>query len=156
MGALGFAAAVVAPRVAGSLEWFSVWLAAAGLSGATGLSGMLRKAARKEESVLSGPGRRFLMGFLPAFAAGAVLTFVLYGSGRADLLPGTWLVLYGAGMVSGGQASIPLVPLTGAGFMLLGVAAFLLPASWAPGCLAGGFGGLHILSGTLIWRRYGG
>jgi len=156
MGILGFAAAAAAPGAAGTAEWLCVWLAAAVLSCAAGMAGILRKAAQEDKSALSGPGRRFLMGFLPAFLAGAALTFVLYRAGRADLLPGTWLLLYGAAVTAGGQASVAVVPATGAAFMLLGAVAFLLPAAWGEIGLAAGFGGLHLLAGVLIWRRYGG
>jgi hypothetical protein len=40
--------------------------------------------------------------------------------------------------------------------MALGALTLFAPASWATELLIAGFGGLHILFGTLIARRYGG
>ena len=72
-----------------------------------------------------------------------------------SLLPGLWLLLYGSAIVSGGSASVRVVPLMGFCFMAAGAAALLQPAA---GCvlLAVGFGGLHTLFGTIIAVKYGG
>jgi hypothetical protein len=85
-----------------------------------------------------------------------VLTGVLYRAGLLAVLPGMWLMLFGAGIVAAGMYSVPIVPVMGLSFMALGASAFLLPASWGDSLMALGFGGLHILFGTLIARRYGG
>ncbi len=60
------------------------------------------------------------------------------------------------GIVTGGAYSVRVIPVMGLCFMLFGVATFLAPADWANSMLAAGFGGLHILFGTIIARRYGG
>jgi hypothetical protein len=73
-----------------------------------------------------------------------------------DLLPGTWLLLYGTGVVTGGAFSVRIVPLMGLTFMALGTAALFAPPALGNVFMAVGFGGLHIAFGTIIWRKYGG
>jgi predicted phage tail protein len=72
------------------------------------------------------------------------------------LLPGIWLLLYGSGLLAGGTSSIRLVPVMGACFMALGVAATLSPAALGPATMLAGFGGLHVLFGALVVRGHGG
>ena len=81
---------------------------------------------------------------------------VLYRASLVGLLPGSWLLLYGAGVVTGGAHSVKAVPIMGLGFMAAGTTALLAPASWGDGFMAAGFGGLHVAFGALIARRYGG
>jgi hypothetical protein len=87
---------------------------------------------------------------------GAVLTQVLFRVGLPGLLPGVWLLLYGTAVVSGGAASVRVVPAMGACFMAAGALALYLPAASGDVLLAAGFGGLHIVFGALIAVKYGG
>jgi hypothetical protein len=117
---------------------------------------MARKARRGGTTVLSYSGRRFVLSYVPPILVGALLTVVLVRAGLHSTLPGTWLLLYGTGVVTGGAFSVRVVPLMGFCFMALGTAALFGPSAWGSGLMAAGFGLLHIVFGLIIARRYGG
>jgi hypothetical protein len=156
MGVIAFAASALAIPAESPYVWLAVWLAAAGLSFSVSTLLMARKSRLEGMTLLSGPGRRFAWNVIPPLAAGGVLTFVLVRAGLFHLLPGTWMLLYGTSIVTGGSYSVRLIPVTGAAFMAVGVAALLSPASWGDAYMAGAFGGLHIIFGSVIWRKHGG
>jgi hypothetical protein len=136
--------------------WLAIWLVAAAVSFALSALMMARKSHAEGVPLLSGPGRRFAWNMIPPLAAGGVLTVALARAGAFGLLPGTWLLLYGVSIVTGGSYSVRLIPLMGGIFMLLGLAAFASPAAWGDAYMAIAFGGLHIVFGLVIWRMYGG
>ena len=156
IGTTALPAAWLAARQPTPLAWLVIWLAEATLALALAGWAIVRKARTGYTALDSGVARRFGLAFLPPLGAGALLTIPLYFSGTARLIPGTWLLLYGTGVMTGGVLSVPIVPLMGLGFVALGAVALLGPASWATPCLAAGFGGLHIVGGAIIARRYGG
>lgn len=156
MGLTAVAAAVIASRQHSAPAWLSVWLVEGVLALAIGVVAMHRKARRAHLSLWSNPGRKFLFSFAPATAAGAVLTVGLYRAGMISAIPGVWLLLYGTGVVTGGTFSVPAIPVMGLCFMLEGAFAVFAPLQWSDLLLGVGFGGLHILFGALIARRYGG
>jgi hypothetical protein len=156
MGLIALAAAALAGQQASVQGWIAVWVAAAVLALAVGGAAMLRKARRAGTSLSSGPARNFAYNFSPPIVAAALLTTVLYRVDEPRPIPGLWLLLYGTAVVTGGAFSAKAVPLMGLGFMTLGTVALFAPPSWGNALLAAGFGGLHIIFGFLIARRYGG
>lgn len=155
MGVTALVAAPVAALQRTPRAWLAVWLAEAVVAFGIGAWAMTRKAQRAGQPLGSQPARRFVLALLPAFVAGAVLTAGLVAAGRADLLPPVWLLLYGAGVTSGGAHSVPPIPAMGIAFMALGVVALSAPA-WHDALLMLGFGGVHAGFGVYIARRHGG
>lgn len=136
--------------------WLLVWLLEATLAVAIGTVAIRRKARRVDLAVLSGAGRKFVLSFLPPAFAGAVLTAALWNAGAATLLPGTWLLLYGVAVVAAGTFSARIIPVMGFCFVGLGMLSLLAVPAGGDVMMAAGFGGLHILFGTMIARRHGG
>ena len=149
------AAWIAGPRTA-DIRWLMVWLAEAIVALLIGVVSAAMKSRRAGMPLLSGPGRKFVAGFAPSLIAGVVLSVVLFRAGIGEFLPGVWLLLYGTAVLSGGWASVRVVPMMGACFMAAGTVALLWPAAPGDVFLAAGFGGLHILFGTTIAIRYGG
>jgi hypothetical protein len=156
LGVTAVIAAAVAARQVSSFAWLKVWLAEGLLAVAIGLLSCTWKANRRGLPLFSGPARKVALGLAPPLVAGAFLTFLLFRAGLQSALPATWLLLYGAGIMTGGAFSVAIVPVMGLCFMLLGGLAVLAPALWGNWFLAAGFGGLHIVFGALIARRHGG
>ena len=156
MGAIGVIAAVMASRTSDPRTWLATWLVAALVAAPIGLAATIMKAKRNNVALWSASGRRFMQGFLPALVAGAALTWPLVNAGHAELLAPTWLLLYGAGILAGATASIPVLTWLGAEFMLLGVAAVVTNGQWADVWLGAGFGGLQMVYGVIIARKHGG
>lgn len=156
LGITALAAAWIASRQASSFAWLRVWLGEGLLAMGIGALSCTWKANRRGLPLFSGPARKVALSLAPPLVAGAFLTFLLSRSGLESALPPTWLLLYGAGIITGGAFSVAIVPVMGLCFMLLGGLAVLAPAVWGNGFLALGFGGLHIVFGFLIARRHGG
>jgi hypothetical protein len=156
MGSTALVAAWIAGPRTSAPRWLAVWLVEAVVAMLIGIAGAALKSKRVRIPLLSGPGRKFMAGFTPAMLTGAVLTLVLLRQGLPSVLPGIWLLLYGTGVVSGGAASVRVVPAMGAFFMLAGAVALFLPAASGDLLLAAGFGGLHIVFGAIIAVKYGG
>lgn len=149
-------AALAAGPAVSAERWRLVWLSEALIAICIGVWSMRRKARRADVKLMSGPGRKFTLSLAPPLVAGALLTAALSRAGLYDTLPGLWLLLYGAGVVTGGAFSVRIVPLMGISFMTLGTVALLLPAPWPEMLMGIGFGGIHIVFGAIIARRYGG
>ncbi|HWC75086.1 MAG TPA: hypothetical protein VG454_14215 [Gemmatimonadales bacterium] len=158
VGAAIYAGALPDPTSNGSSQnhWLVTWLVEALLAVAIGVVAMLHKARKAGDTLTNGPGRRFGLSVLPPFVIGALLTSVMYDAHQLAFLPGVWLLCYGAGIVTGGAFSMRVVPVVGLCFMALGAAALFAPAAASAWLLGAGFGGLHIVFGLIIARRYGG
>ena len=154
-GGTALLAAALAPGQ--SLDaWLAIWLGEALLAFLIAGGATVRKARASQSPLFSMPGKRFALSFSPPLLVGALLTAGLYRAAHPQLLPGTWLLLYGTGIVTGGAFSVKVVPVMGLCFMAVGGLALFAPAAWGNWLMGAAFGGLHILFGILIARRHGG
>lgn len=156
MGISALAASLVAGMQPTPDRWLIVWLTEAAIAFSIGGFSMQRKAKRNQTTIFSPPGRKFALSFAPPVIVGALLTLVFVRVGVRALIPGMWLSLYGAAVITGGAFSVRVVPVMGSLFLILGTLAFFSSPLWSDYLLAGGFGGLHILFGIIIARRHGG
>jgi hypothetical protein len=156
VGVTAIGAAIIAHQQVAVHRWLEVWVGEAIIGLAIALWSMYAKGTRTGVMLLAAPGRRFALGLAPPLICGAILTPILYRADAVAPLPGVWLLLYGTAVVTGGTFSIRIVPVMGACFMALGLAALLTPASWSLAWMLTGFAGVHIIFGFLIARKYGG
>jgi hypothetical protein len=133
-----------------------VWLVEAFLAFCIGLLAMWQKSKLAGTTLNSVPAKKMILSFVPPMVCGVVITLGLWRLGDfVEMMP-TWLLLYGAAVVTGGSYSVRAVPIMGWCFIALGTIAFFLPANAGNLMMALGFGLLHIVFGFLIARRYGG
>lgn len=156
VGVTAIVATVLAHGATTSREWLFVWLAEAVVAAVIAGWAMVRKARRAGVRITDTPARRFFISYFAPVFTGAVLTVVLARADLYEVLPAVWLLLYGTSFVSSGAFSIPVVPVMGVCFMILGVAACFLSPLLGNLLLGIGFGGLHVVFGLIIARRYGG
>jgi hypothetical protein len=155
-GLVALAAAAASATQPVGARWAVTWLAAAALALPVSAVASVRKARRANAPLLSAPGRKLVLAFLPPFAAAALLTAGLWRADAFGWLPAVWLLLYGAGVTTGGAFSVRAVPVMGAAFMVLGAVALAAPPAWGGALMAAGFSGLHLGFGAYIARRHGG
>ena len=147
IGVVASACGLVAGQQPTRLRWVTAWVMAAAISAVVGAVSTARKARAAREPLIPGPLRKFALSLAPALTSGALLTWALGRAERFDLLPGVWLLLYGAGLVAAGAWSVRVVPLIGAAFMVLGALGLLLPGEWGDRLLIVGFGACTLRSG---------
>ena len=156
MGMVALAASVIAARQPSADQWLAVWLVAAGAAAVIGLIAMAHKARVSGATLTGATARRFAMGMAAPFVAGAAITYALWAARNFAVMAPSWLLLYGAGVLTGGIFSVPAVRAIGVCFMALGIAAIVAPPEWGNVWLGIGFGGLHVAFGIYIARNHGG
>ena len=157
IGVTAVGASWMASRQADFSGWLGIWLAEAAAAILIAATTTLLKVRLSETPAMMRPLRNFAFGMAPPFLAAGVLTVALARDEQLTwMVPGTWLLLYGCGIATGGAFSVRMVPVMGGCFMLLGTLALFVPSTLHDTLLALGFGGLHIVFGVIITRRYGG
>ena len=156
MGLTALGAAYIANNQALVGDWVVVWLVEAVLAFCIGLFAMWQKSKLAGTTLNSVPAKKMILSFLPPMICAVAITLGLWRFGYFVAMIPTWLLLYGAAVVTGGSYSVRAVPIMGWCFIALGAAAFFLPANAGNLMMALGFGLLHIVFGLVIARRFGG
>ena len=156
IGATALVASLIASRQPTFQLWLAIWFADGLISVLIAGWSMDRKARSLQMPLFSGSGRKVVFSLAPPLIAGGLLTIVLVRAGLPNAIPGIWLLLYGTGVITGGMFSVRAVPAMGFCFMVLGAIALFSPPAFANWFMAVGFGGLHLLFGAIIVRKYGG
>jgi hypothetical protein len=151
-GIVGVLAALVSSVAPLRPHWLIVWLAAAFIAAVAGGALLLRQPSLGSLTIGGAPIRRFAIGLLPSLFAGAVLTVVLWTHAADRMIPGTWLLLYGCGLIAASTATARTIGILGASFVAAGLVALLLPQESHIAMLGAGFGGLHIVFGYWTGR----
>jgi hypothetical protein len=154
VGVTALIAAGIASTCPASVTWLAIWFVEACLAIALGSLALTKRAAKSGLSLCSYLGPRFVMCFTPPLFVALVLTCRLLFSKNPQALAVSWLLLYGAAIVSGGMCCPIAAPEMGLGFLLVGTIAFLISPDWVNLPLAVGFGGLHIIFGINRLIRY--
>jgi hypothetical protein len=156
IGLTALAASVVAGHQPTMDRWMMVWFAEAAVAVVIAGVALYLKSVNSGVPLFWVPARRFALNFAPPMVVGGILTVVLYRAGLVDAIPGTWLLLFGTGVVAGGAFSVPVVPAQGVCSMLIGTVALFAPSGWRDYLMAAGFGVVQMVFGLVIARRYGG
>jgi hypothetical protein len=156
IGVTALIATAIAARQATFNAWLAVWIAEGLISLLIAGWSMDRKTRAIDMPLGSGPGRKAVFSLTPPLLAGGLLTIVLVQAGLTNAIPGVWLLLYGTGVITGGMYSVKVVPIMGICLMVLGALALFSPPAFANWFMAAGFGGLHVVFGAIIVRKYGG
>jgi hypothetical protein len=156
MGTIGMIASALTSVPALHTQWLGIWLAAAIAAFLMGGMLVVRQATERGRPLISGPLRKFLLCLCPALIAGAMLTFIFWQEGLERFIPGAWLLLYGSSVISASTvtnaSNMRVIILMGTLFVVLGLAAFALPAPSHTLILGLGFGLLHLIFGLVIGR----
>ena len=140
---------------AGASSLLVVWIPTALVAGLVSGAANVTKAKRLDVPLWSGSFRKMAWGLAPALAAGALLTQALTAAGATHLLPGMWLLLYGAGVTASGTFSVRALRWMGLTMLALGSLALLSP-DLGLAVLGVGFGAAHVGFGLYIAQRHGG
>ncbi|HZS47572.1 MAG TPA: hypothetical protein VFC63_21045 [Blastocatellia bacterium] len=156
VGVTAIGAAYIAAQQVISRNWILVWLAEAIIASIISAITIGRKVTAAKMPLLASPVRKVMLGLAPPVIAGALMTITMQHGGLTRAIPGMWLLLYGAGVVTGGAFSVRILPVMGICFMVVGIIASFGPADLLNWLMAAAFGGLHIAFGIVIVRRHGG
>jgi hypothetical protein len=153
MGVVGLLATLLSVLPGLAVHWLNIWLAAAIIAAIIGGMLVIRPASIQRLALSGTPIRKFAICLAAPLFVGAVLTAVLSAHNALDVIPGTWLLLYGSALSAASVTTTRTIGVMGASFLVLGLFAFLLPTQLQILALGAGFGGLHLAFGWWISRE---
>jgi hypothetical protein len=151
-GIIGSIATVLSSLPGLYQHWLAIWLVAAVVAAAVGGMLLAQQSLLRGLTLGGAPFRKFAIGLLPSLFGGAVMTLVHWWHGNLHAIPGTWLLLYGCGLIAASAATGRSLGILGAAFFIVGAVAFTMPAELQILMLGLGFGGLHITFGIVMGR----
>jgi len=129
--------------------WFGVLIAAC--AGAVYFTAAM--ARENEEPLWTRQARTVVLALTPALVAALVLTFVLTKIGQQALLPGVWMLLWGAGALSMSFFTPRVLSLLGSSFMGCGALALIFGPFNDALSMGATFGLLHVVYGIGLYLR---
>lgn len=155
VGAVGLLAAaaqrwVLADGAGPAFVWY--WSAIGATGVLIGFGAAVRSYLFREDDFERRRTRRVMGQFLPCVFAGGLLTAALArGDGFVPMLPGTWAVVFGLGVVSVRPHLPRAVGLIGLGYLLAGGVLLAWRPAEPPGwCVGGVFGVGHLVTAVAL------
>jgi hypothetical protein len=135
------------------LRFVSVWSAVLLIAAAAQFVLTAVKARQRGEALWTPIARTAFAALLGPGMAGVAGSVVLIETGRFDMLPGLWLLLYGCGLWAVSFFAPLFLRVLGVAFMILGLCAWH-SAEQSALWLGLGFGGLHLVFSGVVLARY--
>jgi len=142
---------VAEPQTAWSLAGIAAVVLVASIG--TGLWLSARKAKRSGVSVWNATGRRLFINLSIPLITGGCFSLICLWQGQLDLAASATMIFYGLALINASPNLYDEVRYLGISEIGLGLGSMLIPGY---GLLfwAAGFGLLHILYGTIMYRKY--
>ncbi len=133
-------------------EFLCLWGGALVTALASGLWATARKARRAQEHLLCRKLWLVSAGLFPPFVVAGLFTALFVHTGALELAPGTWMALYGLGILAVGHLLDWEFELTGWSFIVASALSLFLLRSTAHASMLVSFGGIHLALGA--YRYY--
>jgi hypothetical protein len=112
-----------------------------------------RKSVRKEIRIWTPVSRRLLVNFVIPLGTGGIFILILYSQNQWQLIIPSMLIFYGLSLINAGKFTYNEVFYLGVIELITGFTAALLP-EYGIFFWGFGFGLIHILYGTVLFRKY--
>ena len=112
-----------------------------------------RKTTRKGQSIWNAAGKRMMVHMAVPLMAGGLFSLIFMQNGHEMYIAPACLIFYGLALINGSKFTISDIKYLGYLELITGCLSLFIPGYgltfWAIG-----FGGLHIVYGTIMWNKY--